>query len=284
MSTNTAAGAAPRVMHAPWPPEVVQAVADVLGDTDMGLTGGEIGRLLAEVRVPDPGANLTKRIRLGQALLSRQGQDRAANCVIAFIAKAMTPVRYRERPDVFSLRQQRLDEVLVFVGMRVNDAGVLTRLRGAARTLDEAAAHASSIRAELTRRGTHPAVIASCRTEVLMRNPFHASLEATKGLAQRLREMTSADVDGAKLVDATLALGASGMPLVAINALASASDRDEQTGFATLVKGLFVMYRNPVAHDPRSQRTVTDAELLELLTTLSMVHRRLDKATARRGP
>ncbi|MEV5485666.1 TIGR02391 family protein [Streptomyces sioyaensis] len=36
--------------------------------------------------------------------------------------------------------------------------------------------------------------------------------------------------------------------------------------------------RNPTAHEPRLHRTVTDEELLELLTTLSMVHRRLDGA------
>ena len=117
-----------------------------------------------------------------------------------------------------------------------------------------------------------------------MRNPFHASLEATKGLAQRLRDMTGSRLDGAKLVDETLSLGASGRPLVAVNPLASASDRDEQTGFATLVKGLFVMYRNPVAHDPRAERTVTDAQLLELLTTLSMIHRRIDTATTVSDP
>lgn len=36
------------------------------------------------------------------------------------------------------------------------------------------------------------------------------------------------------------------------------------------------MYRNPVAHDPRILRAVSDTELLELLTTLSMMHRRPD--------
>ncbi|MER6958875.1 TIGR02391 family protein [Streptomyces sp. NPDC000618] len=45
-----------------------------------------------------------------------------------------------------------------------------------------------------------------------------------------------------------------------------------------MVKGLFSMYRNPAAHEPRLRRTVTDEELLELLTTLSMVHRHLNGA------
>jgi hypothetical protein len=38
------------------------------------------------------------------------------------------------------------------------------------------------------------------------------------------------------------------------------------------------MFRNLVAHDPRISRSITDAELLELLMIVSMVHRRLDAA------
>ena len=48
----------------------------------------------------------------------------------------------------------------------------------------------------------------------------------------------------------------------------------EMDGFqhtlANIVKGLGSLYRNPVAHDPRTRREVSDKELLELLTALSM--------------
>lgn len=82
-------------------------------------------------------------------------------------------------------------------------------------------------------------------------------------------------INGARLVDAVLMPGR-GTARVAINANFTGPELDEQKGLANLVKGLFSMYRNPAAHEPRLHRTVTDEELLELLTTLSMVHRRLD--------
>jgi hypothetical protein len=50
---------------------------------------------------------------------------------------------------------------------------------------------------------------------------------------------------------------------VAINANATGPELDEQKGLANLVKGLFSMYRNPAAHEPRLHRTVTGEELLE---------------------
>jgi uncharacterized protein (TIGR02391 family) len=112
----------------------------------------------------------------------------------------------------------------------------------------------------------------------LVKNAFHAQLEAAKSVFDKLRDRTGLSGDGAGLVDAALALGKAGTPRLAINQLATQTERDEQSGFANLIKGLSSMFRNPVAHDPRLKRTITDDELLEFLTMLSMVHRRLDEA------
>lgn len=265
--------------HEPWPATVVTAVAGVLGDTAQGLTGREIGQLLAVVKVPDVDGG-SKRDRLAEALLAQQALQGASNCVIAFIKVAMAPVRYAQQPHTFSRRQDDLNEVLVHVGLRVNDQGQVARGPAAA-TLSEAARHASSLRAELRRRSTHPEVLRYCTLEILAKNSFHASLEAVKSVADRLRTLTGQGqgqgLDGARLVDAVLMPG-HGTARVAINANATGPELDEQKGLANLVKGLFSMYRNPAAHEPRLHRTVTDEELLELLTTLSMVHRRLDGA------
>lgn len=88
--------------------------------------------------------------------------------------------------------------------------------------------------------------------------------------------------DGTELVNATLT-NASG-PLLAINAWRTATDRSEQSGFANLVAAVLGLYRNPTAHDPKIRRDVSDEELLEALTAMSMVHRRLDGASVNRSP
>ena len=90
--------------------------------------------------------------------------------------------------------------------------------------------------------------------------------------------MAGASGDGAAVVDAALSLGKSGVPALAINLLRTQTEKDEQTGLANLIKGLGGLYRNPTAHDPRLNRAVSDEELLEVLTMVSMVHRRLDGA------
>lgn len=54
--------------------------------------------------------------------------------------------------------------------------------------------------------------------------------------------------------------------------------------FANVVTGLLGLDRNPTAHDPKIHRVVSDEELLEALTAMSMVHRRLDGASLNRSP
>lgn len=70
-----------------------------------------------------------KRERLAGALLAQQTRQQASNCVIAFINAAMAPVRYVQKPHTFSRRQDDLNEVLVHVGLQVNDEGKLAKGR-----------------------------------------------------------------------------------------------------------------------------------------------------------
>jgi uncharacterized protein (TIGR02391 family) len=264
-------------MIPPWPADVLEGVADVLGETTTGLTGTEIGQHLRTARVPDILPGITKRHRLREALVAQQAKDEAANCVVAFIVEAMSPVRYRGKEGLFDLRQAGLNEVLVFQGLRVNDKGQVAKGPQAS-TLSEAAQHANSLRTELRRRGAHSEILRYCSQEILEKNAFHAQLEAAKSVADRLRTLTGARGDGAALVDEVLSIGKVGAPRVAINALNTDTDLDEQRGFGNLCKGLLGMFRNPTAHDPRIRRAVSDDELLEMLMVVSMVHRRLDGA------
>lgn len=265
------------VQQAQWSYATLKEVGAVLADTEHGLSGKEIGDLLVRLAMADPRPSATKRDRLTEAFVARQNKDGSARRVITFIVHAMEPVRYRDRPELFTLRQDRLNERLAFVGLHVNDKGQVAR-GPQAQTLDEATRIATSIRDELQRRRTHPEVLRYCSTEVLKRSHFHACLEATKSIFDRLRTLTGAPGDGAALVDAALALGKSGTPMLAINTLRTQTEKDEQSGLANLIKGLGGLYRNPTAHDPRLSRSVTDEELLEVLTMVSMVHRRLNEA------
>ena len=198
----------------------------MLGATSGGLTGSEIARILAQVRVPDTDPTITKRHRLFNALAARQNRDKVGNCVVAFTNHAMAPVRYRNDHADFARLQGELNEVLMYAGLRINDSGkVATAKGGAATTLDQAAKRAGAIRTELRRRDTHPEVLRYCSTELLQKNNFHALLEAANSIPDRIRRCTGLKLDGAPLANAALT-NKSG-PVLAINAGSTTTDRSE---------------------------------------------------------
>jgi len=145
----------------PWTYPQIKEVAAVLADTNDGLTGREIGDLLTRLKMDDPNPSATKRDRLTDAFVARQNRDQNPKRIITFIVHAMEPVNYRDRPELFTLRQDRLNERLAFVGLRINDQGQMAK-GAVARTLDEATRAATSIRDELRRRNTHPEVLRFC--------------------------------------------------------------------------------------------------------------------------
>lgn len=249
----------------------------ILADTSSGLTGSEIGRVLAQVGIEDCDPTGTKWRRLFVALCNRQRQDGCGNNVVRFIYAAMDPVRYTSQPGVFEHRRTELNQVLIFSGYRLEKNGKLRRQEAAA-TLDEAQERANRLKAELQRRAVHHDVLIFCRAELIQNNYFHAIFEATKSVAEKIRSMSGLTGDGAALVDQAFGLGQGGIPFLAFNSLQTETERDEQKGLMNLTKGMFGAFRNVTAHAPKIFWAVTEQDALDLLTIASLIHRRLDSA------
>ncbi|OPC76466.1 TIGR02391 family protein [Embleya scabrispora] len=268
-----------------WPAANVEALCAALASTDRpGLTGSEIGRLLAVVGIDDPAPTANKRERLWAALMTRQQADRAGNCVVRFITEAMAPGRHVQDGTRFHALRDAVNEPLALMALRVNEEGRVARATGA-RTLDDVARLAGRLRTELTRRGVHPEVVRYCEEEILRKSLFHAVFEATKGVAERLRSLSVSSLDGADLVDHCFGTK-SPPPVVRINTFVTETDVSEHKGFANLLKGIFGTFRNPPAHTPRAAARwdITEPDALDLFGTLSFTHRRLDKATVTLRP
>jgi uncharacterized protein (TIGR02391 family) len=250
----------------------LEAIAGALGDTDAGLTGSEIQYLLASSRMADPGP-ITKRVRIYNAFVESQNSKKNRTNILEFIRLAMKPARYSREPERYEPMRALLNQALAFAGLVVDDAGNLTKT-DAAHTLPEAQRRARDLRADLEGRGVHPDVLKFCRAELLADNYFHAVQEAVKSVADKMRNRTGLTDDGAALVDR--ALGGE-PPLLAINSRTTASEHSEQKGFANLVRGTFGMFRNPTAHEARIRWVMTKEDAEDLLTIVSLIHRRLDQ-------
>lgn len=270
----------PTTKHPPLPESVVTAIADALGDTSQGLSGSEIGRLLAQLGFQDPGTDITKRHRLGVALINQQRRDGASNCVIRFVSEAMAIGRHLGRRERFEELRAGVDPALSLAGYYVRDDGRIGRRTVKATTFDEVAALTGRLLAESNRRGVHEKVLLYCREELIRESTFHAVSEAVKGGCDRLRAMTGLTLDGSELVDACFS-ASTGRPLVTINAWETKSESSEHSGFANLLRGVIGTFRNPTAHAARIAWPVSEPDALDVFSTLSYIHRRLDSARVR---
>jgi uncharacterized protein (TIGR02391 family) len=254
--------------------EEVEAISAALGDTNDGLTGSEIGHVLALCRITDRDPELTKRHRIHNALADDQNRRGNRTGVLAFMRHAMKPERYLARPERYEPLRANLNRALAFVGLAFDAAGRLDAI-DAVSTISEAQHRADELRVDLIRRGVHPEVLQFCRAELVADNYFHAVLEATKSVADKIRRQAGLTEDGGALVDRALA---GNPPLLAINPLLTESHRSEQKGFANLVRGTFGMFRNVTAHEARILWAMPREDAEDLLSLVSLIHRRLDAA------
>jgi uncharacterized protein (TIGR02391 family) len=261
----------------PLPPEVLRRICTIIGDTENGLTGREIARLLDDARIDDPG-EMTKKDRLYVALSNRQRKDGVSNAVLACIQLALSPARFLSSPESFDGWRHQVNEALSFAGLMVDESGKVTRLAKAASTLSEARARANRFKEALRDRNVHHLVIVGCASEIDDENYFHAVFETTKSLADRIRTMSGLSEDGVTLVDRALGRPSGGLPVLALNSLTTRTEQSEHDGYANMVRGLFGAFRNTTAHRPKVTWPISAQDALDMMTTASLLHRRLDNA------
>ena len=246
----------------------IEALAKLLGEYG---SGSDITRILRDRGLADNSDESTKWRRLYWIFLDTQAKYGCANRILDFIQAFLIPARFVGRSEIFEGCRNELNIILAFSGLEFGSDGQF-RQREAAKTLEEAEQRARNIRNKFKDRRIHPEVIKYCRAELMQDNYFHAVFEATKGLAQRIRDMSGIKTDGAALVDRVFSLE---QPILASNTLQSDAEKSQHKGFAALLKGCFAAVRNPLAHEPKILWEGED-DAADYLSLISLLHRKLD--------
>ena len=252
----------------------LRAVAKALQNA---ATHAELPSLFRDCHLsePEPVEGMPKWSRIFNALAQAQNRTGTGNFVMKFISTALSPRRFVADPAKHEELREAINRILAFRGCQLLDDGRFQRT-SCVSTIDEARARANRLRSELERRGVHADVLEFCRAELLQENYFHAVLEATKSLSAKIREKSGLTTDAAELAMSAFGLGKADIPYLAFNSLQTETHKSEQRGLMNLFVGMFGTFRNVTAHGEKLTWDVTEQDALDLLTLVSMLHRRLD--------
>lgn len=258
-----------------FPMQMTKNVSDVLAQTERpGFSEGELVDLLAMVKVHDLEQGKNKRDKLYRTLNNVQVRQGAGNVLVGFVNAAMSTEYHGADVRTFGSLRDQLNEKLASSGYRITPEGKLATAKRAA-SVEEVAAVAGTLLTELRRRNTHPSILHYCSEEFLTKSLFHAMLEASKSIAERVRGLTGLGGDGAPLYNQVFSIRE---PMLMINSLGTESDESEQKGFLNLLIGIHGHYRNLRAHSMRLGSDEDIQDFHDAMGLFSYVHRRLDLA------
>ncbi|WDF59439.1 TIGR02391 family protein [Flavobacterium sp. KACC 22758] len=259
-------------LHPPINGSVLEGLSKILGETNKGLTGPEIAKFLQEVGIRDIDSGITKWKRLYNAFANYQNEKQHSNNILAFITKSMNPARFVGRSEQFEDLRFELNKILSFIGLQFSERGKFS-LTVISTTISEAEQKANKFKSKLQQRNVHDNIYEFCRAELLAENYFHSVFEATKSIAEKIRQTTGLTQDGSELIDQAFSIR---NPLIRINDLSTETKQSEHKGFANLIKGVFGMFRNTTAHAPRIIWEITEEDALDIMSTISLIHRKLE--------
>ncbi|SDF60090.1 TIGR02391 family protein [Chitinophaga filiformis] len=239
------------------------------------LTHSQIGQHLSSANISESAQGTNKQDRLYYAFKQKQKQDGCGNNILAFVGMLLNPKRYSVE-DEFESQRAAINEKLIYEGIEFDKSG-RPQTVVKAKTISEAKRRSQKIKEKVHGIGVHHEILRYCEEEWLKENYFHAILEITKSVAQRLRDKSGYVSDGADLVDECFGLGKDKKPMLAFNSLQSVSEESEHKGFGNFCKGFFSMYRNPKAHNAKILEDTQLSEMTEVLVVASIIHNKLDK-------
>lgn len=105
------------------PPNVIEMIAMTLGDTNNGLTGTEIHRLLLQSNIEDIDESNTKWKRLFNAFAENLNKLHCSNQILNFIKNALAPSRFINNPERFRQLLSNVNIQLAFVGFELKENG-----------------------------------------------------------------------------------------------------------------------------------------------------------------
>lgn len=217
----------------------------------------------------------SKKNRMFKSLANNINKTNTTECITAFLERVFDLSQFAGKKDCFNDAREKINEILLLIGLEVNASGKIIEVKKAT-TLDEVEGRINKLKSDLYNRKIHSQVLNYCSREYLNKDYFHACFEASKGVFQRIRDLTNRKTDGERLINEVFNMD---KLLLVFNKLSNETEKNEFIGVKYLILALKNIVRNPNAHSPRILKETELEECLEVFVIISRIHNYLDIST-----
>lgn len=220
------------------------------------------------------GYTSTKWVRLNESIIYECKKTNNPKPFFEVIEYITRPAEYIEYPSQWEKLLTSINSKLMFYGFEVNDSGNVVRTK-IVTSFSDGQKRLTSFTKRLSDYDIHPQVLKYCTDELFSENYFHAILEASKGLLERIRELSGSSSDGSTLINEVLI---NKNPILVINGnkIETLTEKSEYNGFKSLLNTIVYFYRNPKAHEPKLYNPTSESDAVTAFTLISMAHSILD--------
>ncbi|MCD2257402.1 TIGR02391 family protein [Lactobacillus sp. CC-MHH1034] len=257
---------------------VIENISKVLGEY---TTGGKITSMFHALKLVDfdetenRGITTTKWRRLNESITYKCSITKNAKPFFETIEYIMRPQNFLDKPNVWHNGLHDINAQLIFYGYELTDAGKIVHIKSVS-SFSDAQNRLKSFSNKLDEINIHPEVKKYCQKEFLEEDYFHAVFEASKGLLQRVRNLSELSEDGQQLIDVALNRN---RPVILIkgNKLETKTELSQYNGLKELLKAIIFLYRNPQAHIPKLYDSTSVDDAVSAFSVISVAQSILDK-------
>lgn len=257
--------------------QIVQAISKILGEL---VTGSKITYLFKKNNWRDyyseTGDKMlsTKWKRIEDTLNYEINKSNSDKPFITLIEDIMKPFEFRSNIELWNESLKNINEIISFSGLELLSNGKIIEVKPVD-SLQEAINRTNSLYTKLIESNIHSEVIKYCKQELLQENYFHAVLEASKGVLQRIRDLNLSSKDGNTLINDSFNLKNPSI-IIKGNLMSNDTEKSEYQGLKSLLNTICYLYRNPTAHSPKMYDARIERDAIQALSLISMAHLQLD--------
>lgn len=258
---------------------VVENISKILGEE---TTGSKITNMVSQLQYYDHDNEIddtkpplsTKWRRINHCAIYECNKKDSAQPFFKIIEYIVRPQNYINEPSKWSQLKRSINACLIFYGYELTDAGKIQETTEA-HSFSDAQQRLNTLQTNLANLNIHPEILKFCNSELLEENYFHAILEASKAILNKIRIISELDLDGNMLINQAFIVKT---PIILIkgNKLMSDEDKSEYNGLKSLLNTIVYLYRNPKAHNPKLYDKTSLNDATTAFSMMSFACKKLD--------